>query len=74
MNSNERITVYSQKFSVPGVIVEAARSTVKLSYHPPGGSRQDWFHALGTGGERAGRRMGDTADDAVRYSVAQEVA
>jgi hypothetical protein len=74
MNNNGRITVYSQKFSVPGAIVESALNTVKLSYHPPGGSRQDWFHALGIGGERAGRRMGDTADDAVRYSIAQEAA
>jgi hypothetical protein len=66
--SDERITVYNQRFSVPGTLVETAIGTVKISYHAPGGSRSDWFHVLGDG-PRAGRRMGDPSDTATRYSM-----
>jgi hypothetical protein len=64
--SDERITVYSPHFSVPGAIVETGRWTVRISYNPPGGNRADWFH---TEGPRAGKRMGDHDDPPVRYSV-----
>jgi hypothetical protein len=66
--TDERITVYGPRFSVPGSIVERGLWTVQISYHAPGGSRSDWFHVL-DGGPRAGRRMGDPSDDPVRYLV-----
>ncbi len=68
--SDERITVYGPRFSVPGTIIDRGLFTVKITYNPPGEprARADWFHVLG-GGPRAGRRMGDQDDQPVRYSV-----
>jgi hypothetical protein len=66
--SDERITVYSQRFSVPGTILQTSLGTVRIGYFAPDGMRTDWFHVLGDG-PRAGRRMGDPSDTATRYSV-----
>ena len=66
---DETVTVYSPRFSVPGVIAELGIATVLIAYHPPGErSRRDWFYDL-AGGVRPGQRMGDHDDDATRYSV-----
>jgi hypothetical protein len=68
--SDDRITVYSPRFSVPGAIIGRGLGTVRISYHAPGEQhpRADWFHT-NDGGPRAGRRMGDHDDQPVRYSV-----
>lgn len=71
--SDERIIVYGPHFSVPGAIIEAAIGSVLIRYHPPDGTRTDWFHIL-DGGPRAGRRMGDPSDTATRYSVSPDEA
>jgi hypothetical protein len=69
--TDERVTVYSPRFSVPGAIIETGLGTVRISYHAPGEQkpRKDWFYALNAHGKRAGVRMGDLSDDAVHYSV-----
>ena len=66
--TDDRITVYSPRFSVPGAIAETGVGTILIAYQPPGErcSRADWFHSEGP---RAGRRMGDHDDPPVRYSV-----
>lgn len=68
--TDERITVYSSRFSVPGSIVETGLGWVRITYHPPGEprARADWFHVRDKG-PRAGIRMGDHDDPPVRYSV-----
>lgn len=69
------VTVFCNRFSVPGAVNETGIGTVKISYHPPGThARNDWFHDLDAGGPRAGRRMGDYDETPVRYSKRSEAA
>jgi hypothetical protein len=69
----QRITVYSPHFSVPGAIVATGLGMVRIAYHSPCGDRTDWFYSLDSG-RRPGERMGEHGEGVTRYSVTRDEA